>query len=124
MVVTTTAMVVTQAVPRAVEWLTGMLVEDTLNVLPLTDTARGSAEARGVQTRAAPKTAAALSAGSCTVQDSDWPPAMPPPAHNHASRAMRAGFFKTLCMEVLADQKRRQGSVLAITLGEAQRAAY
>ena len=76
-VASTTAMVVARAVPRAVRRLAGGLFADALAVAPLTDTAPDSPEWRGMQAHAAAKVAAALSAGSCTVQDSDWPSAVP-----------------------------------------------
>lgn len=97
-------MAVARAVPRAVKRLEGVLVADSLNLFPLTDTTRDLAAARGLQARAAAEVAAVQSAESCTMQDSDWPPAVSSRTRDHASRAMRAAFAKTLCMEVWADQ--------------------
>lgn len=104
--------------------LAGVLVADALAVARLTNTAADSPEWRGVQAHAAAKVAATLLAGSCTVHDRDWPSAVPQRARAHVHQALRAAFDKCLCMDVWADKRRRQGEVLAITRGEAQRAAY
>lgn len=101
----------------------GVSVHDALHFFSLIDTGRDSAVARGVKARAAAKVADALYAGSCTVQDSDWPLAVPPRSHDHESSASRAFLAKRLRMEVWVAEKWRQGKVLDITLGEAQRAS-
>lgn len=123
-VATTTSIVVARAVPRAVKRLAGVLVADALAVAPLTNTAAESPKWGGVQAHGAAKVAAALLALSCTVHDRDWPSAVPQRARAHVHQALRAAFDKCLNMEVLADKRLRQGKVLAITLGEAQRVAY
>lgn len=82
-VATTAAMVVVRAVARAVKRPAKALIYHAYHMSPLTDTALEAAETRGVQAGAASEVAAALSAASCTVQDSDWPPAVPTRTRNH-----------------------------------------
>lgn len=123
-VATTTAKVVARAVPRAIQRLAGVLVAGAFKVAPPKDTSESLPERRGVQPHADAKVAAALSAGSYTVRDDDWPAVVIKPEQKHVGKAMRDAFHMCLCMEVCAGKAKKQGKVLPVALGEAQQAHY
>lgn len=124
-VATTTAMVVARAVPPAIKRLAGVLVDDALKAVPPTagDLPGDAAERKNLQEKSASKVAAALFAGAVKVRDAVWPQEFPVPARALFQNAMASAFERYLCRQVRPGSTRGAAPVLAITLGEDQRAS-